>query len=104
MRTADVRMKGRVVKIVDIVVLKFASDEAAECKVDILEPLLFIETSLPNTTVVLLELHLLSRCKPGKRCTFNKQYALLSQLRLLTRVYDRQQEDSGGRESGDRGQ
>ena len=51
-------MKSRIVEIVDNVSLKFASDEAAGRKVDILEPLfhsqqlalpnLFIETSLPN--------------------------------------------------------
>ena len=39
------------------------------------------------TTVVLLELRLLSKCKTRKKYAFNKQYALLSQLRLLTRVY-----------------
>ena len=33
MRTADVRMKSRVVEIVDIVSLKFASDEATEWQV-----------------------------------------------------------------------
>ena len=77
------RMKSRVIEIVNIVSLKFASDEAAGCKVDILEPLFYsqllampdlsIETSLPNpffflpnTTVVLLELRLLSRCKTRK--------------------------------------
>jgi len=53
-------MKSRIVEIVDNVSLKFASDEAAGRKVDILEPLfygqyvklalpnLFVETSLPN--------------------------------------------------------
>ena len=51
-------MKSRIVEIVDNVSLKFASDEAAGWKVDILEPRfysqyfalpnLFIETSLPN--------------------------------------------------------
>ena len=52
-------MKSQIVEIVDNVSLKFASDEAAGWKVDILEPLfyshqfalpnLFVETSLPNT-------------------------------------------------------
>ena len=32
-------MKGRVIEIVDIVSLKFASDKAAGWKIDILEPL-----------------------------------------------------------------
>ena len=34
-------MKSRVVEIVDIVSLKFTSDEAAGWKVDILEPLFY---------------------------------------------------------------
>ena len=34
-------MKIRIIEIVDNVLLKFASDEAAEWKVDILEPLFY---------------------------------------------------------------
>ena len=94
------RVRGQVVEIVDIVSSKFASDEAAGWKVDVLEPLFYsqqlampdlsVEASLPEkiyTTVVLLELRLLSRYKPGKKYALNKQYALLSQLHLLTCVY-----------------
>ena len=41
MRTADVDEESSVVLIVDIVLLKSASDEAAGWKVDILEPLFY---------------------------------------------------------------
>ena len=43
--------------------------------------------------VVNLQVHLLSNCayypgaKPGKKHALNNQYALYSELRLLTRVY-----------------
>ena len=46
-------MKSRVVEIVDIVALKFASDEAARWKVGILEPLFYsqYELAMPNLSV-----------------------------------------------------
>ena len=54
---------------------------------------LIVETTLPKvlnvkiyTIVVELELHC---AKPGKKHILNKQYVLLSQLCLLTRVYGR---------------
>ena len=39
------------------------------------------------TTIILLELRLFPGAKQGKKYALNKQYVLLSQLHLLTRVY-----------------
>ena len=52
----------------------------------------FVETSLPKlteiyTTVVLLECAYYPGAKSGKKYALNKQYALLSQLHVLTRAY-----------------
>ena len=69
-------MKSQVVDIVDIVSLKFASDEAAGWKVELLEPLFYHQYQIA-----------LIITKPWKKHVLNKQYALLSQLHLLTRVY-----------------
>ena len=58
-------------------------------------PDLSVETSLPKVNQVrkFALLSFYQNCayypgaKPGKKYALNKQYALLSQLRLLTRVY-----------------
>ena len=66
-------MKSQVVDIVDIVSLKFASDEAAGWKVEHMEPLFYHQYQIIT--------------KPWKKHVLNKQHALLSQLHLLTPVY-----------------
>ena len=50
---------------------------------------LFVETSLRKFTLLSFKQNCAyyPGAKPGKKHTLNKQYALLSQLRLLTRVY-----------------
>ena len=58
-------------------------------------PDLFIETSLRKVNYIrnFILLSFNSNCayypgaKPGKKYALNKQYALLSQLRLLTHIY-----------------
>ena len=52
-------------------------------------PDLSVETSLPKGSLRKFSLNCAyyPGAKPGKKYALNKQYALLSQLRLLTRVY-----------------
>ena len=76
-------MKSQIVEIVNNILLKFTSDEAAgklACPIKDKVSRTFTGTQLSNCAYY-------PGAKSGKKHALNKQYALSSRLRLLTRVY-----------------